>query len=238
MWGREIAAAYDTTSAAMFAPEVVGPTVDRLAELAGAGPALEFAVGTGRVALPLSARGVEVQGIELSPHMTEQMRAKAGADAVPVTVGDMTSTRVADTFSLVYLLWNAITNVTMQEEQAAVFANAAAHLGPGGAFVVEVQVPQVRRVAPGERARVFHLEPGHIGIDTFDDEVGQISWSHHWLTVDGRLLEHTTPSRYVWPSELDLMARLAGLHVDERWAGWQHQPFTSDSVEQVVVYRK
>ncbi len=237
-WGKEIAEAYDETSAAMFAPEVLRPTVDELARLADSGPALEFAVGTGRVALPLSQRGVRVEGIELSPHMADQLLAKPGAEAVRVTVGDMTTTRVAGagTFTLVYLLWNSIMNVTTQVEQVAVFANAAAHLAPGGRFVVEVLVPQLNRLPPGELGRVFTLEPDHVGIETFDDTVGQVSWSHHWMQVDGRLLHHAAPYRYVWPSELDLMARLAGMRLESRWAGWHRQPFTSDSVGQVVVY--
>jgi SAM-dependent methyltransferase len=236
VWGREIAEAYDTTSAARFAPDVLNPTVDFLAALSAGGRALELAVGTGRVALPLSARGVDVHGIELSPHMAEQLRAKPGADAVPVTVGDMTSTRAPGSFELVYLLWNTIMNVTTQDEQVAVFANAAAHLAPGGTFVVEVAVPHL--APPGERARVFALEEHHIGIDTFDDPVDQVSWSHHWMVVEGRLVHHAAPFRYVWPSELDLMARLAGLRLRERWAGWHREPFTSDSAEQVVVYEK
>jgi SAM-dependent methyltransferase len=237
-WGKEIAEAYDESSALMFAPEVLDPTVDLLAELAAGGPALELAVGTGRVALPLSARGVRVEGIELSPHMVEQLEAKPGAHAVPVTLGDMTTTRVAGTFTLVYLLWNSIMNVTTQDEQAAVIANAARHLGPGGRFLVEVLVPQLRGVPPGQVGRAFTLEPEHVGIETFNDMVGQVSWSHHYMQIGGRLVHHAAPYRYVWPSELDLMARLAGLRLRDRWAGWHRQPFTSDSVWQVVVYEK
>ena len=237
-WGQDLAEIYDKTNAAGFEPSVLDPMVDLLAELAHGGPALEFAVGTGRVALPLSARGVRVQGIELSEPMAEQLRAKAGADAVPVTVGDMTTTRVAGTFTLVYLVANTIMNVTTQKEQVAVFANAAAHLEPGGRFVVEVIVPQVRRVPPGEVVRVFTLEADHIGIETFDDLVGQLAWSHHWIEVDGRLVRHSAPYRYVWPSELDLMARLAGLELRDRWADWDRAPFTTDSQTQVAVYEK
>ena len=237
-WDKEMAEAYDESSAVMFVPEVLNPTVDLLAELAGGGPALELAVGTGRVALPLSARGLRVEGIELSPHMAEQLRAKPGSDAVPVTVGDMTTTRVAGTFTLVYLLWNAIMNVTTQDEQASVFANAAGHLEAGGCFVVEVLVPQLRGVVPGQPGRAFTLEPDHVGVETFDDMVGQVSWSHHWMQVGGRLVHHAAPYRYVWPSELDLMARLAGLRLRDRWAGWHREPFTSESVLQVVVYEK
>jgi SAM-dependent methyltransferase len=238
VWGREVAAAYDETYSAMFKPAVLNRTVDLLVELARGGHALEFAVGTGRVALPLSARGVPVQGIELSPHMAEQLLGKPGADAVPVTVGDMTSTRVAGAFTLVYLVANTIMNVTTQDEQVAVFENAAAHLEPGGCFVVEVVVPQLRRAPPGERSRVFTLEPDHVGIETFDDLVGQIAWSHHWMAVDGRLVRHSAPYRYVWPSELDLMAKLAEFRLRERWADWSRAPFTSESDSHIAVFEK
>jgi SAM-dependent methyltransferase len=237
-WGRAIAEVYDAIYSAKFAPSVLDSIVDLLAELARGGPALEFAVGTGRVALPLSARGVSVHGIELSPHMVEQFRAKAGADAVPVTIGDMTTTRVPGTFKLVYLVANTIMNVTTQEEQLAVFANAAAHLEPGGCFVVEVIIPQLRSVPRSEVGRVFTLDPDHVGIETFDDVVGQIAWSHHWMEVGERLVRHSAPYRYVWPSELDLMARIAGFRLRDRWAGWDQAPFTSDSASQVAVFEK
>lgn len=222
----------------MFSPEVLGPTVDALAALAGEGRALELAVGTGRVALALSERGVPVVGIELSPHMAERLRAKSGASAVPVTLGDMTHTRVPGSFQLVYLVFNTIMNVTTQDEQVSVFTNAAAHLDPGGVFVLEVVVPQVRRLPEGEAGRVFTMEPDHVGIETFDDPVGQISWSHHWIGVDGRMVRHSAPYRYVWPAELDLMARVAGLRLQARWEDWSRRPFTSDSRSQVAVYEK
>jgi len=237
-WGKEIAEAYDETSAAMFEPEVLDPVVDRLAELAGDGPALELAIGTGRVALPLRARGVDVHGIELSPPMVDQLRAKPGGADVPVTIGDMSSTRAPGSFTLVYLVWNALMNVTTQDEQVAVFENAAAHLEPGGRFVVEVIVPQVHRVPPGEAGRVFALDPDHVGVETFDDRVGQIASSHHWWTVDGRLLRHSAPYRYVWPSEVDLMARLAGLRLQHRWSDWTGTAFSSTSEQQVAVFEK
>jgi SAM-dependent methyltransferase len=233
-WDREIAETYDAASAAMFDAAVLEPTVDLLVELASGGPALEFAVGTGRVALPLSTRGVSVSGIELSPHMAEQLRAKPGADVVAVTTGDLTTTRLAGTFRLVYLVWNAIMNVTTQEEQLAVFTNAAAHLEPGGLFVVEVEVPR----APSDVGRVFAMADDHVGIDTYDDPVGQILSSHHWMRVDGRLVRHSAPYRYVWPSELELMGRVAGLRLARRWAGWRKEPFTAGSVNQVAVFEK
>jgi len=233
-----VAEVYDSTSRAMFDPMVLDPAVEFLAELANGGAALEFAIGTGRVALPLSRRGVPVSGIELSPHMAEQLSAKDGADRVPVTIGDMTTTRVPGSFRLVYLVWNAITNVTTQDEQLAVVANAAAHLQPGGCFVVEVVVPQIRRLPPGDIGRVFTLEEDHVGVETFDDLIGQVAWSHHWMEVGGRLVRHSAPHRYVWPSELELMAKIAGLRLWERWADWVRQPFTSESPQQIAVFEK
>jgi SAM-dependent methyltransferase len=238
-WGPEVAGVYDTSYSAMFEPSVLDPLTGSLAGLARGGPVLEFAVGTGRVALPLRARGIPVHGLELSPHMARRLAAKPGADAVPVTIGDMRSARVpGGPFTLLYLVANTIMNVTTQDDQLAVFANAAAHLVAGGCFVVEVIVPQLRRVPPGESARVFTLEPDHVGIETFDDPAGQIAWSHHWIAADGRLVRHSAPYRYVWPAELDLMARLAGFRLRERWAGWDQAPFTSDSDSQVAVFEK
>jgi SAM-dependent methyltransferase len=238
VWDAETAADYDAASPEMFEPERLGPCVDILAALAGDGPALEFAVGTGRVALPLSARGVRVSGIELSPHMAEQLRAKPGADAVPVAVGDMTRTRVDGTFTLVYLVFNTIENVTSQDEQVAVFANAAAHLAPGGRFVVEVEVPSIASLPPSERGRVFDFSPRHVGIDTLDDRMGQLFSSHHWTLLDGRWVQGSGQFRYVWPSELDLMARLAGFRLEHRWADWSRSPFTAGSASQIAVYQK
>jgi SAM-dependent methyltransferase len=237
-WSKAEAAWYDTTSAAMFAPAVLDPAVELLFELSAGGPALELAIGTGRVALPLSAKGITVRGIELSAYMAEQLRRKHGGDAVDVTVGDMKSTRIDGRFTLVYLVWNAIMNVTAQHEQVAVFNTAAAHLAPGGCFVVEVGVPDLRGLAQGQARRVFTMEPDRVGIDTFDDLVGQIASSHHWMPWDGQLVYHAAAYRYVWPSELDLMAQLAGLRLRDRWAGWTRAPFTSDSTEQVAVYEK
>lgn len=238
VWGKDIAEIYDATYSAGFAPSVLDPVVGLLTELARGGPAVEFAIGTGRVALPLAGRGIEVHGVDLSPHMVERLRAKPGADAVSVIVGDMTNTRVPGAFRLVYLVANTIMNVTTQDEQARVFANAADHLEPGGCFVVEVIVPQLRTVPPEAKGRIFTLDPDHVGIETFDDLVGQIASSHHWIEVDGRLVHHSAPYRYVWPSELDLMARLAGLRLRDRWAGWDRAAFTSESESQVAVFEK
>ena len=238
LWGPEIASVYDATSAGMFDPAVLAPTVDVLASLADHGAALEFAVGTGRVALPLSERGVPVAGIELSPDMAAVLRAKPGAAAVPVTIGNMASARVPGAYSLVYLVFNTIMNVTTQDEQVAVFANAAAHLAPGGRFVVEVGLPAVAGLPAAELGRVFDVSPGHVGIDTVDDPVAQITSSHHWTLIDGQWRRSSAPYRYVWPSELDLMGRLAGLRLEHRWAGWDKSPFTAASTSQVAVYRK
>jgi SAM-dependent methyltransferase len=238
VWGREIAEVYDATYAAMEEPAVVDPMVDLLAQLVGDGAALEFAVGTGRIALRLNARGVPVHGIELSPEMVEQLRAKPGADAVTVTIGDMASTRLSERFDLVYVVANSIMNLTTQEEQSAVFSNAAIHLGVGGQFVIELIVPQLRRLPPTEVARVFRLDPDHVGIETFDDIVSQVTWSHHWVEVDGRLVRHSAPYRYIWPSELVLMAKMSGFELQDRWGDWDRSPFTSESEKQVAVFVK
>jgi SAM-dependent methyltransferase len=235
-WGADIADAYDVTYAALAEPSVLEPMVDVLTELARGGPVLEFAIGTGRVALPLAERGLSVHGIELSPHMVERLRAKPGGESLPVTLCDMTTARATGRFTLVYLVANTIMNVTTQQEQIEVFANAADHLEPGGSFVTEVVVPQLRSVPPGEIGRVFRLDPDHVGIETFDDVVNQIAWSHHLIEVDGRLVHHSAPYRYVWPSELDLMAKMAGFALDSRWADWNRSPFTSDSARQIAVF--
>lgn len=237
-WDEEFAAAYDAIYAYEADPSVLDPIVDVLVELSQGGPALEFAVGTGRVALALSARGVSVSGIELSPHMAARLRAKPGADAVPVAVGDMARVRVDGDFKLIYLVANALMNLTTQDEQLAVFANAAAHLDRGGCFVVELVVPQLRSVPRGEIGRVFTLNPDHVGIETFDDLVGQVAWSHHWTEVDHRLVKHSAPYRYVWPSELILMAKLGGFRLRHRWGGWNREPFGSESLRQITVFEK
>jgi SAM-dependent methyltransferase len=221
----------------MFAPEVLDPTVDRLVELAGSGRALEFAIGTGRVALPLAARGVEVHGLELSNAMVQQLRAKPGGDAIPVTIGDMSVAQAGGPFALAYLVFNTIGNLTTQEAQVACFQNAAAHLVPGGRFVIEVGVPEIRRLAPGERYVVFDASPTHWGIDEYD-VLNQGLVSHHFELVEGQWRLGSTPFRYVWPSELDLMAQLAGMRLVSRHADWMGTPFDADSPAHVSVWQK
>jgi SAM-dependent methyltransferase len=232
-----VARGYDAASADMYAPEVLGPTVDFLAELAGDGRALELAIGTGRVGLALTARGVDVHGIELSPDMVEQLRAKPGGDAVPVTIGDMAATRLDRTFPLVYLVYNTISNLLTQEEQVACFENAAAHLEPGGCFVIECGVPSLQRLQPGERYLAFDVSPAHLGFDTID-VVTQRQTSHHYYVHDDRVALFESQHRYAWPAELDLMARFAGLSLRERYAGFDRSPFTATSYQHVSVWQK
>jgi SAM-dependent methyltransferase len=237
-FGEDVAGRYDETHSSMFDPGKLGPTVDVLTELAGGGAALEFAVGTGRVALPLAARGVRVSGIELSDAMAEQLRAKDDTGSVAVTIGDMATTRVAGSFRLVYLVFNTIGNVFTQDQQVACFANAAGHLEPGGHFVIEVGVPDLRRLPPGEDARVCAHAPGYVGYDRYVDLVAQQAVSHHFVADPSGVREFTTPYRYVWPSELDLMAQLAGMSLRDRWADWDRTPFNGASTSHVSVWVK
>jgi SAM-dependent methyltransferase len=215
----------------------VDPAVAFLAERAGAGAALEFGIGTGRIALPLSSRGIAVHGIDLSEAMVARLRAKPGAGSIGVTVGDFAHTSVPGRFSLVYLVFNTIMNLTTQEEQVAVFVNAAHHLEPGGCFVVEVGVPDLRRLPPGETVRPFAVGPDRLGFDEYDVATQGLV-SHHYRVRDGRLDHVAMPFRYVWPAELDLMARIAGLSPAERWHDWTHLPFTAESTRHVSVWRK
>ncbi len=232
-----IAEQYEVYWPNLFDPAAIDPVVDFLADFAGEGSALEFGVGTGRIALPLSQRGIRVHGIDLSPAMVAQLRTKPGADAVGVTIGDFAATRVDGTFRLVYLVRNTIENLTTQDEQVACFRNAAAHLEPGGCFVIEVEVPALQRLPPGETVRAFTLTPTHLGFDEYD-VAAQGLISHHYWIIDGQLEVFSSPFRYVWPSELDLMARLAGMTLHGRWSGWNGEPFTSDSTTHVSVWQK
>jgi SAM-dependent methyltransferase len=237
VWDADAARRYDTPGVGMFAPEVLAPTVERLAELAGAGPVLEFAIGTGRVAIPLTERGIAVTGIELSRPMIEQLRRKVDEDAIAVVVGDMASVRAPGEYALVYLVYNTISNLLTQAEQVACFHNAARHLTPGGRFVIELWVPELRKLPPGQHAVVFDAEPGYISLDTYD-VLHQRVVSHHFRFGDGRHAELVrSRHRYIWPAELDLMAQLAGFELETRHADWTGQEFTAESRSHVSVYR-
>ena len=232
-----VAARYDESSAEMFSAEAVDPTVDFLAGLAGDGPALEFAVGTGRIALPLSRRGVAVHGIDMSKAMVARMRAKPGGEDIGVTIGDFSTTTVDGPFTLVYLVFNTISNLTTQAAQVACFRNAAAHLQPGGCFVIEVSIPDLQRLPPGETIHPFHVSETRWGFDEYDI-ANQRMTSHHFEIVDGRAERFAVPFRYAFPAEYDLMAELAGMRLRERWAGWDREPFTSESRSHVSVWEK
>jgi hypothetical protein len=232
-----IAKSYDAKWPELFEPAVLDPAVRFLADLAETSAALELGIGTGRIAIPLSQRGVRVHGIDLSPDMVAQLQGKPGTDDIGVTIGDFAITRVGGTFKLAYLVRNTIMNLTTQDEQVACFRNAAAQLEPRGCFVIEVGVPGLQRLPPGETVRAFTVTPTHLGFDEYDVAT-QIAFSHHYWVVDGQLETLSAPFRYVWPSELDLMARLAGMTLRERWSDWTREPFTSDSRQHVSVWEK
>jgi SAM-dependent methyltransferase len=221
----------------MFAPEVLGPAVDRLVELAEGGPALEFAIGTGRVAVPLAAAGVPVTGIELCQPMIDQLRTKVDEPTIPVVRGDMASTRVAGAFSLVYLVFNTISNLLTQGEQVECFRNAERHLEHGGRFVIELGVPPLRVLPPGQSATVFASAPGYIGVDTIDVADQRLVSHHFEFGDDSQARVFLSPHRYIWPAELDLMAQLAGFELESRHADWAGAPFTAESTCHVSVYR-
>jgi SAM-dependent methyltransferase len=236
-WDAEAAQSYETPGTGAFDPAVVGPMVDRLAELAGDSRALEFAIGTGRVAVPLAERGVPVSGIELSVPMIERLRTKVGEDTIPVVVGDIANARAPGDFALVFLVYNTISNLLTQAEQVACFRNAARHLTSGGRFVIELWVPELRKLPPGQQATVWQSDAGYIGLDTYD-VLHQRVVSHHFHFDRGheaRLFR--SPHRYIWPAELDLMAQLAGFELESRQADWTGAEFTADSRSHVSVYR-
>ena len=237
IFDERVAPTYDEDCSGMFAPEVLDSTVMFLADLAGDGRALEFAVGTGRVALALRDQGVDVAGIELSRAMVRQMMTKPGAERVAVTIGDMATSRVDGTFGLVYLVYNTITNLLTQDEQVACFCNAAAHLGPGGYFVIEDLLPALRRLPMGETLVAFDASASHVGVDEYD-VVNQLLTSHHYRGVGGRGEIFRSRHRYAAPAEYDLMARIAGLTLHERWSDWHRTPFTADSTSHVSVWKK
>ena len=237
IWDAEAARRYDTPGTGMFDPDLLRHTVDHLAGLAGSGRALELAIGTGRVAIPLVERGVPVTGIELSEPMIDQLRRKVDETVIPVVVGDMATTRAPGDYTLVYLVFNTISNLLTQDEQVACFRNAARHLLPGGRFVVELGVPDLRALPPGQQAVVFTSEPGYIGLDTYDI-VRQHMVSHHFRFDESRKAElFRSPHRYIWPAELDLMARLAGFELEARTADWVGTEFTDESRSHVTTYR-
>ena len=233
----QVAERYDATSDDMFEPSVVDPAVDLLAGLADGGSALELGIGTGRIALPLSQRGVSLHGIDLSTAMVAQLRAKPGAERIGVTIGDFATTKVSSTFRLAYLVYNTIMNLTTQDEQVECFRNVAGHLEPGGFFVIEVGVPQLQRLPPGDTVRAFTVSSTRLGFDEYD-VAAQGLISHHYRVADGQLEVSSVPFRYVWPSELDLMAKFAGMTLRDRWSGWQREPFTSASTTHVSVWEK
>jgi len=236
-FGEREAALYDEQEAGMFDPAVVTPIVDMLAALAGAGAALEMGIGTGRIALPLAARGVGVRGIDASAAMVARLRAKPGGGVIDVVIGDFSATRVDGEFALVYLIFNTIFNLKTQDEQVACFQNAAAHLVSGGHFVVELGVPDLQRLPPGQDTYVYGVDAKTMSFDVYN-VVTQAMTSNHFLVEDGRVSSFPVEGRYAWPSELDLMARLAGMRLSERWAGWNREAFTSLSRSHVSVYRK
>lgn len=236
-FGEDVAAHYDDEVAEMFDPRATDAAVEMLAGLAGGGAALEFGIGTGRIAIPLARRGVPVSGIDLSTAMVARMRAKPGGEGIPVAIGDFAGTRVEGRFSLVYLVFNTIMNLTTQDEQVACFQNAARHLEPGGRFVIEVGVPELQRLPPGETVRAFEVTPTRLGFDEFALATQGLI-SHHYSIRDGKATMHSTPFRYVWPAELDLMARIAGMTLRERGGGWGLEPFTAESSMHVSVWEK
>ncbi len=231
-----IAASYDDDPE-MFDPAAIDPVIDFLVELAAGGRALELGVGTGRIALPLAQRGVPVHGIDLSKPMVARLRAKPGGEGLGVTIGDFATTMVDGSFRLVYLVCNTIMNLTTQSAQVACFRNVAAHLQPGGCFVIDVMIPELRRLPPGETFHVFSGSENYWGIDEYDVATQGLK-SHHLEIVDGRVGRFSAPYRYVWPSELDLMAELGGMTLRERWGGWKREPFTSDSRKHISVWEK
>lgn len=236
-FGEEVAATYDAAAADMFDQGVVDPAVGLLAELAAGGRALEFGIGTGRIALPLARRGVEVHGIDVSRAMVGRLRAKPGGSAIGVTIGDFADAHAPGEFSLAYLVFNTICNLTSQQAQVACFVNAAKHLQPGGSFVVEVGVPALRLLPPGQRAVPFAVGDRHWAYDIYDCATQAMS-SNYVDENGGRARLRSIPFRYVWPSELDLMARIAGMTLANRWEDWDHRPFTHESTRHVSVWAK
>lgn len=242
-FGESVAAVYDDDRGIAYDPAEIERTVDLLEDLASPGPVLELAIGTGRIAAPLASRGVEVHGIELSRAMAARVAGKPGGAGIPVTIGDMATTRVDGQFSLVFLVFNTINNLTTQDAQVDCFVNAAAHLRPGGRFVIEVGVPKLRSLPPGQDTVPFYVGVGppdgthRLGFDRYDVVTQQFT-SNHVRVERGVGQFRSIPFRYVWPAELDLMARIAGLTLEHRWQDWSRSPFTADSQKHVSVWSK
>jgi SAM-dependent methyltransferase len=236
-FGERVAAHYDERSSGMSDPAVVGPVVDMLAAFAGDGAALEFGIGTGRIALPLAERGVRVAGVDSSEAMLARLRAKPGADPIQAALGDFSNTRMEGEYAVVYLVFNTISNLVTQDAQVACFQNAADHLRTGGRFVIENNVPALQRLPVGQTVIPFRADPEGFSYDVFDVVTQRFS-SQHFYLVDGRLEAFPVEFRYAWPAELDLMARLAGMRLEDRWAGWRREPFAALSPSHVSVYEK
>lgn len=238
VFDEQVARSYDNDASSMFNSDVIERTVTFLEALAGNDTALEFGIGTGHIALPLSARGISVHGIDISEPMLKQLQIKAGAEQIGITLGDFSIIRVHRTFRLVYLVFNTIMNLTRQDEQVACFLNAAFHLVPGGYFIIEVGIPALRRLPPGERVRAFTISQSRFGFDEYTNFINQIVYSHHYRIESGKLHSFSAPFRFVWPSELDLIAKFANMTLIERWAGWDREPFTEESRSHISVWQK
>jgi SAM-dependent methyltransferase len=236
-FGEDVAEHFDRRYAHLENGAIVDPMVDFIAGFADGGAALELGVGTGRIALPLAARGIQVHGIDLSEAMISRLRAKPGGDKISVTVGDIAPTSVQGVFSVAYIVANTIMNLTTQDEQVACFEKVAGHLDTHGYFVMEVLVPRLQWLPPGETYQPFAVTESHLGFDEFDVVRQRVISHHYW--IDGDHVEvHSPPFRYVWPSELDLMARIAGMTLRERWSSWNREPFDADSDKHVSVWQK
>ena len=235
-FGKEIADRYDD-DLSITGPSVVEPMVNFLADLAENGSALEFGIGTGRIALPLSQKGISVHGIDFSPNMVEQLQSKSEADSIGVTIGDFATAKVRGSFKLVFLVFNTITNLTTQDAQVECFRNAAAHLDPGGCFLIETFIPELRRLPHGETICPHQFSQSRFDFDEYNVAIQELV-SHHYRNVDGAYQGHSVPFRYVWPSELDLMAQISGMRLRERWSDWHRKPFTNESTTHVSVWEK
>ena len=232
-FGAEVAATYDDSPRGDEAE-----TVEYFERLARGGPALELAIGTGRIGLPLAARGVRVDGVEISPEMVERLRAKPGGDRIAVTMGDFASVPVGGEYRLIFVVYNTFFNLLTQDDQVRCFENVAAHLTDDGVFVIEAGVPNgFIRLRDGQHVDAETVEAGKVTLDVarFDAVTQVLEENHVTITRDGVRLGPIV-MRYAWPSELDLMARIAGLRLKERWGGWKNEPFTADSRRHISVY--